>query len=232
MKTLYLLYLHWIGEFFFTNADHGNNGLFLFNGHAMNGKAMQLEYKGKVVQNMRYLSKTVKDHEKVFLDTLRVHGSREFTYIAPKGGSAIRRERAVHKCQLPPYCQSWNEQPLKSLNSALVENEEYFREDADVVAVIISDSDEGAGLHSSKRMTAEKVRDAFTENHPDKNMIAYGILMIDKECQSQYGEGWSDEDKFSYEIAELARLTDGINYSLCDDSYAPLARQIVFDFQH
>lgn len=172
----------------------------------------------------------------VFLDTLRIHGSREFTYLGSRaaraGSSAIRGQRGVHKCHLPPYCQSWNEQPLKSLNSALVRNDEYFREDADVAAIIISDSSEGAGLRPEKRMTAERVKDTFIENHPNKNMIAYGILMIDEECQEEYGRGWADEDKFSVEIAELAGLTDGTNYSLCDDSYAPLARQIVSDFQH
>ena len=51
---------------FFTNADHGNNGLFLLNGHSMRGKVMSLEYNGKIVQNIKYLSKAVQDHEVVF----------------------------------------------------------------------------------------------------------------------------------------------------------------------
>ena len=216
---------------FFTNADHGNNGLFLFNGRGMNGEAMKLEYNGQIVQNIRYLSKSVRDHEVIFLDTLG-KGPREFTYLPLNRRTISGIQRTASKCHLPPYCQSWNEQPLKALNSALVKNEEYFREDADIVAIIISDSDEGAGLHSTKRTTAEMVRTTFATHHPNKKLIAYGILMIDRDCQEQYGKGFSNEDKFAYEISDLVRLTDGTNYSLCEDDYAPLARQIVFDFQN
>ena len=214
---------------FFTNADHGQNGLFLFNGYALNGKAMPLEYKGGVVQNITYLSKRVRDHERIFLDTLRVHGAREFTYETPRGSVVLNKDKTVSRCHLPPYCGSWNEQPLKSLKSALVKNKEYFRPSADVVAIVISDSDEGQGLKSIKRTTAQDVVSAFNQAHKNKKLLFYGILMLDRECQRQYGKGWRDEDKFSFEISEMGALTAGANYSLCDTSYVPLARQIAVD---
>ena len=220
--------LNW--RIFFTNADHGNNGLFLFNGYSLNGRAMPLEYKGEIVTNMRYISQRVKDHERVFLDTLRVHNYKEFVY-STHSSSFTFRNRNLSSCRLPPYCQSWNEQPLKSLSSAFIKNKEYLRPSADTAAVLISDSDEAAGRRSSKRTLAQDVVSKFETKYAHKKLKVYGILMLDRKCQRAYGKGLSDEDKYSYEISKITDLTGGAAYSLCDDNYVSLAKQMVSDFQ-
>ena len=214
-------------QMMFTNADYGDR-FFLFNLGAGNGKAMALEHDGAKIQR-KFLNKQTPHHSSVFIDTLRRHDS--FEYTTDRGDGT----ETVNQCSLAPGCQSmtFNEQPLKSLKSAWTKNRSFFRPSADVAVIIYSDSDEGEKhRHDSRRTKVKEVISAFEKQwgQDGKRLIAYGIIMVpgeDQECVDQY----SHEGLFGTELARMAEVTGGTNYSLCDDSYVPLAKQMVHDFQ-
>ena len=216
-------------QMMFTNADYGDRW-FLANLGARDGKAMRLEYNGKTL-NSKVLTKQTPQYHSVFMDTLRHHEEGEYTR---------NRDQNVDQCHLAPGCQSmtFNEQPLKALKASFVNNRSLFRPGADVVAIIFSDSDEGERhKDGSKRTKADDVLEAFQKQWgiDDKRLVAYSIIMIpgeDNQCVEKYSSGfYPGEGLFGTELARMAELTNGTNYSLCDESYVPLAQKMVADFQ-
>ncbi len=214
----------------FTHADHGDHGFFLANWASSEGRAFSLERDGRRLLGEKYLTKNMEDYRTVFIDTLRLHDVYEY-YDDNSGG-----DQELDSCDLPPGCQGWNEQPLKALQGAFVRNRSFFRPGADVAAVIFSDSDEGEHTEPEKRVKAQDVVKAFHAEWGDegKRFIAYPIIMIpgeDEECMKKYSSGfWGGEGVFGVEIARMAKVTNGTSSSLCANSYTPLARKIVSDF--
>ena len=217
----------------FTNADHGDHGFFLVNWASRSGKFMPLEEDGNVLHDKQYLTKDMANAGSIFLDTLRLHDY--FEYIESNSGDSSQEKG---QCELAPYCQGWNEQPLKALRASFSKNRSVFRPGADVAAVIFSDSDEGEQSDEKDRVKAADVLKAFNQQWgtetENKKLISYGIIMIpgaDEECRKYYSSGFlGGEGLFGVELARMAKLTGGKNYSLCDSSYVPLAKQIVSDF--
>ena len=212
----------------FTHADHGDHGFFVANWTSSDGRAFSLERDGRRLLGEKYLTKDTEDYKRVFIDTLRLHDIYE--YFDDRG------DQELGQCALPPGCQGWNEQPLKALKSAFVRNRSFFRPGADVATIIFTDSDEGEKTKPEKRVKARDVVKAFYNEWGDdgKKLIAYPIIMIpgeDEECMKKYSRGfWGGEGLFGVEIARMAKATGGVNSSLCDNSYTPLARQIISDF--
>ena len=213
----------------FTHADHGNHGFFLANWRSSKGEAFSLERDGKRLLGEKYLTKDIKDYRRVFIDTLRLHDVHE--YYDNRG------DHELDSCDLSPGCQGWNEQPLKALQGAFVRDRSFFRPGADVAVVIFSDSDEGEHTKPEERVKAEDVVKTFHAEWGDegKKFIAYPIIMIpgeDEECMKKYSKGfWRiGEGVFGVEIARMAKVTNGTSISLCANSYTPLARKIVSDF--
>ncbi|MDE0119996.1 MAG: hypothetical protein OXM55_08335 [Bdellovibrionales bacterium] len=210
----------------FTNGDYG----FL----SRKGKAMSLEDDGRSLRNNRYLSKSMPDYPSIFIDTLRVH--KHYEYFDQRGDHPIASN------SLPPYSQFRNEEPLKALKASFTKNIDFHRSDADVlVGIIFSDSDEGEHTRSEKRVQAEEVQQAFESafGSSGKKLLVYSIIMIpeeDAECVEKYRRkgllgGYGGEGVFGMELARIAELTGGRNFSLCDENYIPLAKQIVSDVQ-
>ena len=222
--------LNW--QMMFTNADYGDRW-FLTNLGARDGKAMRLESNGRTLST-KVLTKHNPQADSIFIDTLRQHEFMEYT--RPAGDS----DNEISQCHLAPGCHSMtsNEQPLKATQASFVSNRSLFRSNADVAVVIFSDSDEGEKhKDQSKRTKADEVLKTFEEQWgvENKRLVAYGIIMIpgeDSECVKKYSSGfYAGEGLFGTELARMAELTGGENYSLCDESYVPLAKQIVVDFQ-
>ena len=212
----------------FTTADYGD-WFFLFDWAAKNGSAMSLEDDGELLWKEKYLTKNTENYSSIFIDTLRVSDIYEH--------SDDRGEQEKSDCELSPGCQGWNEQPLKALQGAFVKNRSFFRNGVDVVAIIFSDSDEGEDSEPSKRVKAEQVVESFNKElgrSGDKKLKSYGIIMIpfeDEECRKKYSSAWwGGEGIFGTELARMSKITGGSNYSICKDSYLPLARKIVADF--
>lgn len=221
----------------FTQADHGGHGFFLPDWASLKGRAFQLERDGEILHGKKYMTKNTEGYQRVFLDTLRLHESFDQYHHNDDWGNNDPTEK--HPCDLPPGCQGWNEQPLKALKASFTQNRSFFRPDAkNVVAIVFSDSDEGELTKSKKRVKAQDVVKAFQAEwgKEGKKLKTYGIIMIpgkDEKCVKEHVErylGWGGEGLFGVELAKMAELTGGINSSLCEDSYVPLAKQIVSDF--
>ena len=220
----------------FTQADHGGHGFFLPDWASLKGRAFQLEKDGEILRGKKYMTKNTEDYQRVFIDTLRLHES--FDQYRHDDGWGDNDPTEKHPCDLPPGCQGWNEQPLKTLKASFTRNRSFFRPGADVVAIVFSDSDEGELTKSKERVKAQDVVKSFQAEwgKEGKKLKAYGIIMIpgkDKQCVAEHAKrylGWGGEGLFGVELARMAELTGGINSSLCEDSYVPLAKQIVSDF--
>ena len=213
-------------QMMFTNADYG--------WFSRDGRAMPLEDNGQVLLGQKYLTKNMQNHASIFMDTLRVH--KHYEYLDKRGDQELRSN------ELPPYSQLWNEEPLKALKASFIENDDFHRLDADVlIGIIFSDGEEGEHTDPTERVKAEEVIQAFKDKFgkTGKKLLVYSIIMIpekDAKCVEKYRwkgllGGYGGEGVFGVELAHMADQTGGKNFSLCDESYVPLARQIVSDVQ-
>ena len=207
-------------QMMFINADYGDKG-----------RALRLERDGTLLRSKILKKGPMADL--VFIDTLRK--SEPLEHMNSRGSE----EKS--ECHLGPGCHGlfvFNEQPLKSLKASFTNNRSFFRPGADVIAIIYSDTDEGESYRDpSKKTRAEEVLRAFNEQwgHDNKRLMAYGIIMIpgeDQACVQKYSGGFfGSEGVFGTELARMAEITGGENYSICDTNYVPLAQKMVSHFQ-
>ena len=210
-----------------TNADHGETGFFLFNLGAMSGRAMKLERDG-VELNLRYLNPGIPGYNRVFLDSISKHKTGEYQEYGQDG------LKDVEQCDLPPYCQSYQEQPVKSLKAALGKNKDFFRREADLVAIVISNSQERAS-NPEAATQPEEVVEQFKKIHGDrKRFKVYGVIIIegDEDClKENFNQQFLfPEGAFSEKIAALSVMTGGEVFSICSPDYEPLAQSIFNSF--
>ncbi len=211
----------------FTNATDNKHRFFSYN---LQGSVMPFEHRGVILKDTHYLTKDTPNHRSIFLDTLDVHtGIASISTMGRNEASLV-----PGKCQRPPFCGSYNEQPLKAMRSFLKKNVKYLRDDANVVTVIISDSDEGEHTDPAHRTTAEDVVHVFNDEFGGeyKKFIVYGILVKpgDEKCQKQQGGFLSNENLYAVRLSKIVELTKGTSASICDKNYTSLAEQITSDF--
>jgi len=211
-----------------TDADHGEAGLFLFNIGALKGRFMKLERQG-VILDLQHLHSGVSDYNRIFLDSISRHGKGEYRKPGYKG-----EHEDIKQCALPPFCQSYHEQSLKSLKSALSKNEGFFRKEADLVAIVISNSTETA---SDRKMAIrpQEVVEEFKNIHGlEKRFEVYGIIITedDEDCLEQNinNQFFFPEGAFSEKIASLSEVTGGKVFSICSPDYRSLAISIFNSF--
>ena len=178
------------------------------------GSLIQLE-DGSRLLSRKILNAQTPHYEKVFLHSL--------SHI-PK-----------IECDRPPYCSNYLEQPLRSLQSAIkrsvLDNQEFFRPQADFVSIIITNEEERKE-DPSRATSAEEVLDSFLKyfSHSNKKFIAYNIIVQDEAClKSEQAKGGTAHIAVS--IAKLATLTGGSNVSLCSQSYDSQLRKISQDIK-
>ncbi len=144
---------------------------------------------------------------------------------------------------LSPGVGSWHEQPLKTLIVALRKHKYKFRYHAHKVIVIISNSDEGGDFPDLPhvRTTADDVLQFVGELYPHQRerFTGYGIIMIpgDVACRTQYDNSHlvaeaKRDARYGVELARLAEITGGMNFSICDRSFVPLAQKILSDTRY
>lgn len=210
-----------------TNADHGDTGFFLLNLGALSGRAMRLERDG-VELDLRYLHPGILGYNRIFLDSISKHKMGE--YLQDEGNEI----QEVGQCDLPPYCQGYQEQPLKSLKSALSKNKDFFRKEADLVAVVISNSKERENDQAAAT-DPEEVVEQFRKIHGEqKRFKVYGIIIAegDEGClKENFDQQFLfPEGAFSERIADLSKITSGEIFSICLPDYQPLAQSIFKSF--
>ena len=211
-----------------TDASHGGSQWSPFNWGSLKGSAMPLERNGMEL-DLLYLHPEIPDYNRIFLDTISKHKSGEYK---KKGADGFEN---VDQCQLPPYCQMSQEQPLRALKSALKKNEDFFREEADLVVISISNARERAS-DPIKATQPREVIEQFNNIHGfEKRFEVYGIIITenDEHCLNTnitrqfflFPEG-----AFSEKIAALSEMTGGRVFSICISDYQILAQKIIESF--
>ncbi len=221
-----LSYLDW--KLMITNADHGDTWNPFSNIVALKGNAFRLERNGQVL-DLKYLSPSVPYYNSIFLSSISLHKWGEYTRSTREG------TQNVQPCQLPPGCQSYKEQPLKSLKSALIKNPDFFRKEADVAVVLISNSQEQAGPTSATE--PEEVIRQFEEQYGTKKRFEVYGLVIREEDEECLQENLAQQSAFtepqvevSFKIMTLSDMTGGEIFSLCSADYSELAMSIADSF--
>ena len=209
----------------FITADHGDHRDVRFSADRWEdyigseprfGQFMNLEKDGTIL-NQVILTRNDPDYQNIFEDTLT-------------------RKRSIH-CSLPPYCQGKTEQPLRALKSTFHRyqaNEEevvnFFQDNVDTVAIIITDEDERIG-DTDNATTAEQVRQEYNNAFAGKKkrLFGFSISIQDKECYKKERAGFlgfSSAATYGQIVGRLAELTNGDNFSLCEKDYHNSLEQI------
>ena len=173
------------------------------------GSLMPLE-NGTHLLSTNILSPQTPNYEQVFLHSLS--------------------HRPKINCQRPPYCSNYLEQPLRSLQSALkrsvLDNRNFFRDQADFVSLIITNEEERQE-DQSRATSASEVVNSFLQYFPknNKKFIAYNIIVKDSSCLN-IEKAKGGKAHIAHSIAKLAELTGGSNVNLCSQDYGSELRKI------
>ena len=203
----------------FITADHGDSGFFkkavqskwqdnLNNSKPRYGRLMPLD-NGKEILKGTVLKKGMANYEDIFYHTLS--------------------HSPDINCSRPPYCTSSLEQPLRSLKSSIerqqVDNGHFFRPEADLVTLIITNEDERNGKKNST--TARDVISAFENvfSGSKKQFINFNILVKDSICRRQELKE-ANIANIGIIVGELATLTGGENIDICSEDYGPQLEKI------
>lgn len=218
----------------FTTADHGDHTSSTSNEswedytgtHPRFGKLMSLEH-NKTILNEFILHKEMSLYENIFKDT-------------------ITREDPSD-CDLPPYCQEGNEQPLRAMQATFSryavdsQAQQFFRPDTDTIALIITDEDERREDHENATTATEVLHTYNTIfNGQNKRLFGFSISIQDAECYDREikNDGFlgflrpNRSADYGYVIGQLANLTGGKNISLCSTDYSTVLSQISQFTQH
>ena len=172
--------------------------------------------------------------ERVFVNTLRIprQMSRHRLYS---------KRKPPHFCHSDPVCQHQRGEnsPLHVLKMSFQEN--HFRPKADVAAVVMTDHLSSGSGESGFYPSAQEVLSHFDSFYRgEKDLIVYSIspLKGDMSCfkEGGYNAGATPPDgdgqAAGHHLAQLIEATGGQSYSLCADSYVPLAKKMVFDIKN
>ena len=198
----------------FTTADHGDHNMEKktserwesYSGSLPRfGKLMKLE-KGRRVLDQFILNQDTSEYEQIFKDTLTRNS----------------------ECNLPPYCQGNNEQPLRALKAAInryrtdTQNNSFFEPNVDTVVLIITDEDERRN-DTQNATKAEEVIDTYEQMFAKqkKRLFGFSVSIQDEECYKNERGGFllSRGAAYGHIIGRLAELTGGRNVSLCSKNY-------------
>ena len=163
-------------------------------------------------QSFYILDSTVPNYETLFLNT-------------------IQRPETL-SCSLGGFCPSGREEPLYATIDAIskrgTDNAGFFRSDANLAVVILSDEDEQSNAPATAT-TAQDVVDAFNNAWPTNKILSvYGIVVQpgDTAClaaqQAQYGLTAFEGTR----ATDLALQTGGGTFDICSADYTGLMTTI------
>jgi len=122
-------------------------------------------------------------------------------------------------------CASNDEQPLKAIimSTQKSQNKSFFRDQAHLVTIVLSDEDEMSDAPSKATRAEEVVRGVQDAFGSDKKYSNYGIVIRpgDSECLRKNNMG-----EYATRVADLTALTGGHLGSLCDDDFGPSLSKI------
>ena len=204
----------------FTNADCGGS---ILESLSLKGEFMNLEHDGTILE-YRELTPYIPHFNEIFLDTISRHRQGTYQKINQKGRTVF-----VHGCELPPFCMGYNEQPLYALMLALEKNVDFFRKDSQIVAVVLTNSQEGNG-----ELTATQPEDVVFQFETlfgiDRMFRVFGVHILpgDTECieTNDDGQFLIKESEFSEKLFNLTHMTGGQSFSICSGSFGRMSDSI------
>ena len=183
----------------------------------------------------KYMDKDFPYARKTFLHTITADPDRSFLKESVD---------SHHASKYPPY-YGGGEYPLRALKGGFSANKPLLREEANLVAIIVSHEDEKAKWsHASKgdsriptktqqpHVTAESLKEEFQTVHGEaKELYILNIIILpgDQACllENQKKESFfTKESSEGKRLAEVAQKIGGGNFSICLDDYSPVARAI------
>ena len=208
-----------------TSTDHGDHGKTTVrtsreakwddsvNWHAEKGKfgtLMPLQKNHHELSQERFLTKNVPNYENIFRLTLS-------------------HQHLDERFMFPPYRQDPLEQPMRSLKSFIERvrlnqrpggTSDFFRVDADFVAIILTNEDERLE-DQARATTAYHVMDTFNNllGYLGKKFFAFSFIVTDNYCLEQEKDRAKGYLSLPRLIPQLAHLTGGYNSSICSDNY-------------
>ncbi len=202
---------------FFTNAGYSSSGWFLSS--AMNGKAMELENRSGAM-DIQVLDRFLPGYSNIFHWTLTREPDR----------TSENEHGHSNRCHYAPYCNG-GERPLRALKAGFSANKHLTREEADFVAIIITNTDENM-TEGESTVTADTIFKEFKKVYgSDKTLYVLNIIVMpgDAECVKE-----NDKMQFLFketnegkQIAEVAKKIGGGNFSICLKDYSIVADTIV-----
>lgn len=163
---------------------------------------------------LRYIQKTDADPNQAFINL-------------------IKRKKSIDCKGKPVGCVSFDEKPLVAIRKVIEKrdtvNKGFFREDADLAILIITDEDETNEADGSY-YSASDLLDFFHEEFGEsKKMVSFAISIEegDSAClASQAAETNSGAATYGVRVSELSNLTGGFNLNICKADYGSDLSQV------
>lgn len=126
------------------------------------------------------------------------------------------------------FCSEFNgyEQPfnsiLKSIQKRNTDNQNFFRDKAHLVTIVLSDEDED----DISNLEATDLVKAVNTQWPNKVLRSYSISVLpgDNACKEASSEDFNAS--FGRKLFNLSQLTGGTSLSICSSNYAPIFNTI------
>lgn len=131
-----------------------------------------------------------------------------------------------HVCDFQPYCMSSHPKPIESVKKAIdlrtTKNKGFFRKDAWLVPLMISDADEDE-YGGSGAMLPQTLVNYYnsTLGSTMKGILGFGIVIKpgDEKCRHASDSLFS-VGKFGTFVTQFAQQTGGLTMSICDTDYS------------
>ncbi|MBT4761567.1 MAG: hypothetical protein HOO06_07725 [Bdellovibrionaceae bacterium] len=156
----------------------------------------------------RSINKKTKDFKKLFLNT-------------------VQREE-TSDCD-PADCPSSRERPLgasiMAMDKSNGDNKGFFRDEADLAIVILSDEDETESSWGGSKTKPSDVINKFKSKWPEKDLTAYAVVIQpgDSACLKSQETG---EGVYANIITDFTEVTGGTTSSICDTDYGSGLKKI------
>ena len=209
----------------FITADHSDSGKFLKGAfqRSENGRAFALE-SDRGLLNLHNINPATPLYSSLFMYAITRYPKRNTVH------TSIQRHRHRHQrvCSFPPYCQRKYQQPLKALRASFAKNKKFMRNEADLAVVILTNSDEKPSKKSQEVTPQEVVAEFQRVYGKRKKLWAFNIIILpgDQDCKAVNGKR-NKKSAYGEIVSKLPALTGGGNFSICLNSYAPVAQGMV-----
>ena len=138
-----------------------------------------------------------------------------------------RQETAECTSAQDSVCASFDEKPLYAIKMAIEKRDDknsgFFREDADLVVLIITDEDETADENGFAYSALELLSFIEKEFKGSKKVLGFSIAIQDQDedCFNEQGKDVFNLSSvaFGIRVGELADLTGGFKVSICNPNF-------------